>query len=193
MQANGLGGTSSFFGTSYPIIKGPPGLGIQVEFFRSRSSIGGNVHILWGRVTGLSNALVKWQAVSLTPLYSYYTRDRMARISIGPSLQWLQTEAGTDLFNFNAIPFLSFLSSANLIQQTRVVPGLVIDGTMQFPAQSTLFVELGGRYDIAFSQVHNELVLSGGQNNQRTLPFDVSFNRFILTIGIGFRLGRNRR
>ena len=96
MEANALGGSSSFSGTVYPITATLPSLALYAEFFWSRSSIGAEFSQAQGRVEGTHDALMRWQVVSFAPLYSYYSRQRTTRVSVGPSIQWLQTEAGTD-------------------------------------------------------------------------------------------------
>ncbi len=138
-----------------------------------------------GRVEGTHDALMRWQVVSFAPLYSYYSRQRTTRISIGPSIQWLQTEAGTDSF-----PGL-FGTPAKLIKTTGVVPGLVVEAGVRFPARKTFFIELSGQYEAAFGQLHNELRLpfQGVNGTGRVIPYDLGFNRFLFNIGFGLRLG----
>ena len=181
METNGLGGTSSFFSISYPITKSTPSLSLRGEVFRPHSSMGGTVTISESRVEGSSDATVRWRAISLAQIYSFYARQRTHHISIGPSIQWLLTETGTT--------FPAYLSTSDVSRQTRVVPGLAIDGALRFPARSKCFIDLGTRYEAAFGQVHNELTYRTGAGTTRTVPVDLSFNRFMVTVGVGLRLG----
>lgn len=184
MNNNALGGSTSYSGTVYPNTKILPSMGLHVEYFRPHSSLGINFSSARSMVEGTRDAVIRWDVVSFAPLYSYYSRQRTTRISAGPSLQWLQTEAGTDGGLFGA--------PARLIKTTGVVPGLVFEGALRFPAQSSVFMELGIRYEAAFGQLNNELHLpSFGM--ERVIPFSLRFNRLMFSIGIGFRLyGLNR-
>ncbi|AUD06876.1 hypothetical protein [Spirosoma pollinicola] len=176
MEANGLGGPAFLFGT-YPIAQILPNLALHTEFFWSRSSLAGKMSLARGRIAGTHDALVRWRAISFAPLYSYYSRQRTTRISLGPSIQWIQTEAGTD----------PSTTTAQFIKVTRVVPGLVVEAGVRFPAQKPFFVELSGQYEAAFDQLHNELRFPFN-GVSRVVPYDLAFNRFIFTIGLGFRL-----
>ncbi|MVM31842.1 hypothetical protein GO755_17470 [Spirosoma sp. HMF4905] len=185
MEANGLGGASSgFFGTkSYPATQAIPGIGLRVEYFQTHSSMAVNLNLLEGSVEGSSGAYIRWRTISFAPLYSYYSRQRTRRISIGPSVQWLLNETGVDFASI--IP-----GSSRPTRQTSIVPGLVIDAAVRFPARRKFFMELGGRYDAAFGRLHNELKQSG---NNRTIDYDLTYNRFTFTVGAGFRLGAHRQ
>lgn len=183
MEENGLGGISSSYAgmSTYPTKKAIPGFGMHVEFFRPRSSVGGALTVMGGSVQGTNDAFVRWQAISLALLYSYYSRQRTTRISVGPALQWVQTEAGEKSYGF-------FSTSSPLVGKARIMPGFVIDAAVRFPAHTPIFAELGGHYEVAFGQVHNVLTYTNSIRGQRALPFDLSFNRVSFTIGIGFRL-----
>lgn len=185
IEANALGGSSSSSGTVYPVTKTLPSLALYAEFFWSHSSLGGKLSQAQGRVEGSNNALMRWQVVSFAPLYSYYSRQRTTRISVGPSIQWLQTEAGTDPF-----PGL-FGTPAKLIKTTGVVPGLVVEAGLRFPARKTFFIELSGQYEAAFGQLHNELRLPF-VGAGRVVPYDLGFSRFLFNIGFGLRLGTHK-
>lgn len=188
MQSHGLYGSSTgFFGTdTYPIGRAGPSLGLRMELFRKNRSIAGDFHFISGRVDGSRDVVVRWQAISLAPLYSFYSSNPSRRISIGPSLQWIQTQAGTNFFRSTG---LRLLPSVGLAKQTNVVPGLVIDAALRFPARSLFFAELGARYEAAFGRVHNQIRFNTGA----ALPIDVKFNRFLFTIGVGCRFGGSWR
>ncbi|WP_018619240.1 hypothetical protein [Spirosoma luteum] len=183
MENNGLGGSSSSYagGVTYPTKKAIPSFGMHVEFFRPRSSFGGALNVMGGSVLGTDDAFVRWRAISLSLLYSYYSRQRTTRISVGPALQWGQTEAGEKSYGF-------FSTSPPLVGKARIMPGFVIDAAVRFPAHTPFFAELGGHYEVAFGQLHNELTYTNTIRGKRTIPFDLSFNRVSFTVGIGFRL-----
>ncbi len=184
METHGLSGPAFLFGT-YPIAQILPSLTLDIEILQSRSSLSGKLSIERGRIVGTHDALMRWQAVSFSPLYRYYSRQRTTRIGIGPSIQWIQTEAGTD-----SSPGL-FGTPAKLIQTTGVVPGLVVEAGVRFPARKTFFIELSGQYEAAFGQLHNELRLpSYGMG--RVVPYDLGFSRFLFNIGFGLRLGTHK-
>jgi hypothetical protein len=181
MEANGFGGGSSgLFGMNYPITKRLPSLALRAETFRSRSSIGGKLDLAGARVEGRRGALIRWQVVSFTPLYSYYSRQHTSRIIVGPSIQFIHTEAGINSPAFSCIP-------GQLTKVNGVVPGLVVEAGVRFPAQTPFFIELGGQYEAAFGQLHNKLHLPSCGKGQ-VVPYDLNFNRFMLTVGFGLRL-----
>ncbi|MBC7568876.1 MAG: hypothetical protein H7319_03965 [Spirosoma sp.] len=186
METNALGGSASFSGMTYPNTKSLPTLALSLERFLTRSSIGVQVSSAQGTVEGNQDAIMRWQAISFSPLYSYYSRQRTTRISLGPSVQWIQTEAGTDPF-----PGL-FGTPAKLVKKTGVVPGLVIEGAVRFPAKSTVFIELAGRYDGAFGELSNELRLPFAGMG-RVIPYSLHFSRVTLSAGIGLRLNNRKR
>ncbi len=132
MEANALSGPAFLFG-SYPIARVLPNLALHTEFFWSRSSLGGKISLARGRIAGTHDALVRWRALSFAPLYSYYSRQRITRISLGPSIQWIQTEAGIESFS-------SVMgTSAQLNKVTDVVPGFVVEAGVRVPAQNVVF------------------------------------------------------